>query len=187
MWWYREGNKEQGWRRVGTLSPSIVHILVWSLGFEWAISPLILLFSTHYPYSLPLFQNYYKRPFYYPSFYHLPRLIILFLFKKVVGKNILQIWIGNYPRKKEPQMIQIHPFKKKEKEGGEGRSPLGGQWKVPMFGHQWKEKEKHLFISSHFPFNKFYLNLQFFPLILRFYFTMVLGHYLCISFLFLDL
>jgi len=28
MWWYREGNKEQGWRRVGTLSPSIAHILV---------------------------------------------------------------------------------------------------------------------------------------------------------------
>jgi len=28
MWWYREGNKEQGWRRVGTLTPSIVHILV---------------------------------------------------------------------------------------------------------------------------------------------------------------
>jgi hypothetical protein len=33
MWWYREGNKEQGWRRVGALSPSIVHILVWSLVF----------------------------------------------------------------------------------------------------------------------------------------------------------
>jgi hypothetical protein len=46
MWWYREGNKEQGWRRVGTPSPSIVHILVWSLVFEWAISPLIILFST---------------------------------------------------------------------------------------------------------------------------------------------
>jgi hypothetical protein len=28
MWWYREGNKEQGWRRVGHLTPSIVHILV---------------------------------------------------------------------------------------------------------------------------------------------------------------
>jgi hypothetical protein len=28
MWWYGEGNKEQGWRRVGTLTPSIVHILV---------------------------------------------------------------------------------------------------------------------------------------------------------------
>jgi len=28
MWWYREGNKEQGWRGVGYLTPSIVHILV---------------------------------------------------------------------------------------------------------------------------------------------------------------
>jgi hypothetical protein len=35
-------------------------------------------------------------------------------------------------------MIRIHPFKKKEKEGGEGRSQLGGQWKVVMFGGCWK-------------------------------------------------
>jgi hypothetical protein len=28
-------------------------------------------------------------------------------------------------------MIQIHTFKEKEKEGGEGRPQLGGQWKVP--------------------------------------------------------
>jgi hypothetical protein len=62
-------------------------------------------------------------------------------------------------------------FKEKEKEGGEGRSQfggqwkvpmLGGQWKVPMFSGQWKEKEKHLFTSSHFPPNKLYLNLHFF-------------------------
>jgi hypothetical protein len=41
-------------------------------------------------------------------------------------------------------MIRLRLFK--EKEGGEGRSPLGGQWKekekVPMLGSQWKEKEK---------------------------------------------
>jgi len=52
------------------------------------------------------------------------------------------------------------PFKEKEKEGSEGRSQLGGQWKVlmlggqwkvPMFGGQWKEKEKHIFNFSHFP------------------------------------
>jgi hypothetical protein len=48
-------------------------------------------------------------------------------------------------------MIQIRPFKEKEKEGGEGRSQFGGQWKVPMFGGQRMEKEKHLFTSSHFP------------------------------------
>jgi hypothetical protein len=28
---------------------------------------------------------------------------------------------------------------------------LGGQWKVPMLHGQWKEKEKHIFTSSHFP------------------------------------
>jgi hypothetical protein len=39
---------------------------------------------------------------------------------------------------REPQMIRIHPFKEKEKEGGEGRSQLGGQWKVPKLGGQWK-------------------------------------------------
>jgi hypothetical protein len=67
-------------------------------------------------------------------------------------------------------------------------SMLGGQWKVPclvangmfqawwpmegsMLGGQWKVKEKHLFISSIFPPNKLYLNLQFFPLTLWFYFT----------------
>jgi hypothetical protein len=82
-------------------------------------------------------------------------------------------------------MIRICPFK--EKERGEGRSQLGGQWKekekVPMFGGQWKEKEKLLFTSFHFPLNKF----SFFLLILNFYFSMVLGHYLHISSLFLDL
>jgi hypothetical protein len=72
--------------------------------------------------------------------------------------------------------------------GGPWKVPLlGGPWKVPLLGGQWKEKEKHLFTSSHFPPNEFYLNLYFFPLILMFYFTMVLGRYLCISFLFLDL
>jgi hypothetical protein len=37
-------------------------------------------------------------------------------------------------------------------------------WKVLMFGGQWKEKEKHLFTSSHFPPTKFYLNLYFFSI-----------------------
>jgi hypothetical protein len=41
-------------------------------------------------------------------------------------------------------MIQICLFFKKEKEGGEGRSQLGGQWKE-------KGKGKHLFTFSHFP------------------------------------
>jgi hypothetical protein len=52
---------------------------------------------------------------------------------------------------------------------------------------QWKVKEKHLFTSSHFPPNKLYLNLQFFPLTLRFYFTMVLNYYSRLSLIFFDL
>jgi hypothetical protein len=70
-------------------------------------------------------------------------------------------------------MIQLRPFKKKEK--------------VPMLGGQWKEKEKvhfHLFPLSP---QVTYLDLCVFPLILRFYFTMVLGRYLRISSLFFGL
>jgi hypothetical protein len=37
------------------------------------------------------------------------------------------------------------PFKQKKKEGSEKRPQLSGLWKVPMFGGQWKKKEKHLF------------------------------------------
>jgi hypothetical protein len=83
-------------------------------------------------------------------------------------------------------------------------SMLGGQWNVPslvangMFqawwpmecsklGGQCKVKEKHLFTSSHFPRSKLYLNLHFFPLALRFYFTMVLSRYSRLYFLSLNL
>jgi hypothetical protein len=84
------------------------------------------------------------------------------------------------------------PFKEKEK-GGEGRSMFGGQWKVPclvangMFQDWWPmecegETPFHLF---HFPPNNLYPNLQFFPLTLRFYFTMVLSRYSRLPFPFL--
>jgi hypothetical protein len=70
-------------------------------------------------------------------------------------------------------------------------SMFSGPWKVPLLGGPWKEKEKekekhlfHLFPLSH---QQIVLKLSFFPWILRFYFTMVLGRYLCISFIFLDL
>ncbi len=45
---------------------------------------------------------------------------------------------------KKPPMIWIRFFieKEKEKEGGEERFELNGQWKVLMFGGAWKEKEK---------------------------------------------
>jgi hypothetical protein len=59
-------------------------------------------------------------------------------------------------------------------------SKLGGQWKVPSLVANGR---KILFTSSHFPLNQIYLKLQFFPLTLRFYFTMVLGHYSRVSFL----
>ncbi len=59
------------------------------------------------------------------------------------------------------------PFKDKEKEGGEGKSQFGGQWKVPMFGGPWKEKEKHLFNTSQFPPNLFLLKPSFFPFDLK--------------------
>jgi hypothetical protein len=61
---------------------------------------------------------------------------------------------------RELQMIRIHCFQEKEMEGGEGRSQLGGQWKVALLsgpwkvallGGLWKVKEKHLFTFSHFP------------------------------------
>ncbi len=72
-------------------------------------------------------------------------------------------------------------------------SKLGGQWNVPslvangMFQAWWQkecegETPFHLF---HFRPNNLYPNLQFFPLTLRFYFTMVLSHYSCLPFLFL--
>jgi hypothetical protein len=35
-------------------------------------------------------------------------------------------------------MIRICLLKEKEKEGGEGRSQLGGQWKVILLGGPWK-------------------------------------------------
>jgi hypothetical protein len=71
------------------------------------------------------------------------------------------------------------PFKEKEKEG-EGRSkawwPMEGEregshaWR-PMesskFGGQWKVKEKSFSPLLTFP-NQFYLNLEFFPLTLKF-------------------
>jgi hypothetical protein len=55
-----------------------------------------------------------------------------------VKTSIFKIRIKNYVRKEKPPMIRICLFKEKEKEGGEGRSQFGGQWKVLMFGGPWK-------------------------------------------------
>jgi hypothetical protein len=69
--------------------------------------------------------------------FHLSKLIIIFLFKKLVGTNILKISIENYVRgKRKPQMIRIHHLKKRKREVKENPK-LRGQWNVPMFGGQW--------------------------------------------------
>ncbi len=146
----------------------------------------------HYPYSFPFSQNYYKHSFYFPSFYHLLRLIFFFPTKKGCGKKYSQDLNKNLSFEKINTLMIW--FKEKEKEGDEGRFQLGdqwkvpmlgGQWKVPMIGDQWKEKEKHLFTSSHFPPKKFYLNLHFsFDFKVLFYHRYKLLH---ISFLFIDL
>ncbi len=73
-------------------------------------------------------------------------------------------------------------------EGKKEGSLLGGQWKVkekvPMLGGQWKEKEKSFSPFLTFPTTNL-LKPSIFPLTLSFYFTMVLGHYSRVSFLFL--
>jgi hypothetical protein len=98
--------------------------------------------------------------------------------------------------------------------GGQWKVPMfGGQWKVPMFGYLWKvplfgcpwkvpmlgalERFQCLVANGKRRRNTFsplptfsqqtLLKPSLFPLILRFYFTMVLSRYLCISFHFLDL
>jgi hypothetical protein len=79
-------------------------------------------------------------------------------------QDLSRFELKNNVRKIESKMIQLRPFKEKE-----GRSPLGGQW---------KKKEKVLFhLFSLFP-HATLLRPSSFSLILRFYFTMVLGYYL---------
>jgi len=74
-------------------------------------------------------------------------------------------------------------------------SKLGGQWKVPSlvangrFQTWWpmEGEGKTPFHLFHFPPNNLYPTLQFFPLTLQFYFTMVLSRYSHLSFFFLEL
>jgi hypothetical protein len=126
-------------------------------------------------------------PFYSPSFSLIPRPIILPFFQKLVETSIVKIQLKVMSEEKRDSNDPSPPFQEKEKV-----PMLGGQWKekekVPMLGGQWKvpslvvNGRKIIFTSSHFPPNQIYLNLQFFPLTLRFYFTMVLGHSSCVSF-----
>jgi hypothetical protein len=97
------------------------------------------------------FKTIIRFPLYSPSFSKLLRLIIFFLLKKLVGASIFKIELKNMSGKKKDSHDSNPPFKEKEK-GGEGRSPLGGQWKekekVLMLGGQWKEKEKVLMLRG---------------------------------------
>ncbi len=99
------------------------------------------------------------------SFFSYPKRLC----EQVFSRFELKIMSG----KKRAKMIRLRLFKEKE-----GESPLKGQW-----------KEKKRFFFHIFPFSPLatLLKLSFFPLILRFYFTMVLGHYLRISSFFLGL
>jgi hypothetical protein len=122
-------------------------------------------------------------PFYYLSFPQLPRLIILFLLKKLVGTSIFKIELKVMSGEKRATMIRVHILKRRRREVKvDPHLVANGMFQAwwPMEGER-----KILFNSSHFPPNQFYLNFQFFPLTLRFYFTMVIGHYSRVSFLFL--
>jgi hypothetical protein len=116
-----------------------------------------------------------------------------------VGISILKIELKIMSEEERSSHDPSPPFKKKEKEC-EGRSkawwPMEGEregshawW--PMEGeregsHIWwpmeGEKKNHFHLFSLSP-QPIYLNFQFFPLTLSFYFTMVLGHYSRVSFL----
>ncbi len=195
----------------------------------WAFSkvPTSQSITTH-PHSFKIITRF---PFYSTYSSSLPRLIFLFLFKKLVRINISPNWIGSYlpkGKRETPPKHPSSPFKEKEKEG-EGRSKawwpmeggregswLGGQWKEkekvlslvangrkmrrflawwPMegkgkgsqLGGQWKEEEKVHFYLFHFSPKQLYLNLHFLSFTLRFYFALVLGHYLRPPFIFLGL
>jgi len=82
------------------------------------------------------FKTITRFPFYSPSFSQLPRLIILFLFKKLVGTNILKIELKIVSREKEkPPIIRVRLLKRRRR-----------KVKVdPKLGGQWKEKEKVFF------------------------------------------
>jgi hypothetical protein len=75
-------------------------------------------------------------PFYSPSFSQLPRLIILFLLKKLVKTSILKIELKiMFREKKETSIIRVRLLKRRRR-----------KVKVdPKLGGQWKEKEKVVF------------------------------------------
>jgi hypothetical protein len=138
--------------------------------------------SQYYHYSPPFLQDYYKISILLSSFSQLPRLVILFLLKKLVGTSILKIQLKIMSREERSFNDPSSPFQGKEKEG-EGRSkawrsmegeeegshvwwPMEGEgegegshaWR-PMesskLGGQWKVKEKSFSPLLTFPLTKF--------------------------------
>ncbi len=130
----------------------------------WAFSkvPTSQSITTH-PHSFKTITIF---PFYSPSSSPLPRLILLFLFKKLIRTNISPNWIGSYlpkGKRKNPPKHLSPPFKEKEKEkvlglvaNGNRRRRFLAWWPMEReregswLGGQWKEKEKVLFYLFHF-------------------------------------
>jgi hypothetical protein len=130
-----------------------------------------------------------------------------------VGTNIFQIRMENYVRKKNLQMIRIHPLKRRRRKevkknpNSMANGSSNAQWCLkgsivwwplkgsnawwPMEGSNvwWPMEREGEAPFDLFPFSpqQILLKPSFFPLILRFYFTLFLGCYLRISFLFFDL
>jgi hypothetical protein len=69
-------------------------------------------------------------PFCFPSFFPLLRLIIIFLFKKLVETSIQDCMKIISEAKRELPMIRVRLLKRKRKEV-KVDPKLGGQWKVP--------------------------------------------------------
>jgi hypothetical protein len=79
------------------------------------------------------FKTITRFPFYFPSFSQLPRLIILFFLKKLVGISIIKIELKIMSGGKvKALIIRVRLLKRRRK-----------KMKVdPKLGGQWKEKEK---------------------------------------------
>ncbi len=82
---------------------------------------------TTHPHS---FKTITRFSLYFPSFSPLLKLIIIFLFKKLM-KTSIQDWMKIISKaKREPPMIQVHFWKSRRREM-KVDSKLGGQWNVP--------------------------------------------------------
>jgi hypothetical protein len=94
-------------------------------------------------------------------------------------------WLGGQWKEKEKVLGLVANGRKRKRclawwsMEGEGE----GAW----LSGQWKEKEKVLFYLFHVSPKQLYLNLHFLSFTLRFYFALVLGHYLRPPFIFLGL